>query len=82
MPYSTILSLVVEGEDEMTSKQQTALSTCKNEMRYSACELGYILTYYAERSGWTLKTFVKKLEAFEPAPMRVTLVNFSGSYVA
>ena len=64
----------------MTSRQETALSACRNAMRYDARELGYIVTYYAERSGWTLKTFMAKLEAYQPKPLRITCANFSGSY--
>lgn len=59
----------------MTSKQQAALSTCKSSMRYDARELGAIIPYYAEHSGW-IKTFLAKLEAFEAKPLCCDLREF------
>ena len=71
--------MTLEGR-KMTHKQEAALSSCRNAMHYDATELGYIVTYYAERSGWTLPTFLKKLEAYQPKPMVIVGVNYSSVY--
>lgn len=64
----------------MTHKQEAALSSCRNAMRYDACELGHIVTYYAERSGWTLKTFLTRLAEHQPKPLVIVGVNYSRVY--